>query len=131
MWVFVVLPNKTFNLMLVYLLHMIIRARRNKGAAGRVLQDHMPVVCGGIWAVVSFSFPLFGIKRVGEGGEPQAYTQNIPLFKTHTLPQTCKHTKAHYQCHYSSTQDQEIFQIIFGVQNTYFTNGEVLPQVHI
>ena len=47
----------------------------------------MAVVCGGVWAVVSFSVLLFGVKGLGrvEGGD-YIYTEHILSFKTHAAP---------------------------------------------
>lgn len=37
-------------------------------AASYVLEDHMATVCGRVWAVVSFSVLLSGVKGFGERG---------------------------------------------------------------
>lgn len=113
--VFVVPLNEELNLMLLYLLHMIIWAKRTEWAASQVLQDHMAMVCGGVWAVVSFSVLLFGVKGLGGGaGGGIIYTpKHILSFKTYTHSPIHTSTKAHYHCHYSSTHDPDIFNPLY------------------
>lgn len=64
---------------------------RTEWAACQVLKDHMAVVCGGVWAVVSFSVLLFGVKGLW-GGRGDYTPEHILSFKTHTntLPHTYK-----------------------------------------
>lgn len=86
--------NKEFNLMLFYLLHMIIRVKRTEWAASQVLQDHMAMGRGGVWAVVSFSVPLFGVKGLeGEGGGLYVHQNTFSLSK-HTHIDTPPYVQA-------------------------------------
>lgn len=87
--------------------------REKKPAASQVLEDHMAMVCGGVWAVVSVSVPLFGVKRLGGRGEGGlCIYQNTFSLSKHTntlLPRTI----AHRQYHYSSTHDEGTFNPLY------------------
>lgn len=99
--------------MLLYMLHTIIQTKRPEWAASQVLQDHMAVVCGGVWAVVSVSVPLFGVKGLGEGGKGDyIYTRTHSRFQN-TLKHTPPSTIAHHQCHHSSIHDPDIFNQLY------------------
>lgn len=80
--VFVAAANEEFNLTLLYYLHVVIQATRREWAASQVLEDHMAIGCGGVWAVVSFSVPLFAVKgpRGGGGRRDYIYTRTRSLF---------------------------------------------------
>lgn len=87
--------------------------QKNKGsewAASYVLEDHMAVVCGRVWAVVSFSVLLSGVKGLGGGGGVRGIMctpEAILAFKSHTntLPLS---TIAYHQYHYSFTHDADL-----------------------
>lgn len=69
--------------------------KKNKGpewAASYVLEDHMAMVCGGVWAVVSSSVPLSGVKGLGGRGVKgdYVYTRSHSRFQIthkHTPPE--------------------------------------------
>ena len=115
--VFVVPANKELNMMLLYLLHMLIQAKRSEWALSQILQDHMAMVCGGAWAVVFFQHPIVWCQRSGGRG-------GLYIHRTHSLFQNTHSpihasTKAHYQCHYSSTHDPDIFNPLHGCKVHY------------
>lgn len=78
--------------MALYLLAMIIQEKRAEWAGSQVLQDHMAMGCGGVWAVVSFSIPLFGLKGLGVGGGLYVHQNTFPLSKHTTRTDTPPYT---------------------------------------
>lgn len=77
----------------LYVLHMIIFGKNPEWATGQVFQDHMAMVCRGVFgAVVSVRVPLFGVKGAKGGRERGIIctAEHIRAHKTHTnrLPRT-------------------------------------------
>lgn len=92
--------------------------RDNKGpewAASYISEDHMAMVFGGVWAVVSFSVLLSGVKRLGGRGVKGGLCVHQKPFslsnhtQTHTPPSS---TMAYHQYDYSSTIDADTLSTV-------------------